>query len=96
LLQQLHAGYPDFADAVHCTLSLNSFYGHHKSSHTTLMDSISSIFLHHHDPQLEAYFLTEVLSSHAVNPIANPDVLIAKLMSHFQCYNDPVLECACF
>jgi hypothetical protein len=96
LLQQLHVGYPDLADAIHCTLSLNSFYGHAEFRNTTLMDSISSVFLQHHDHQLEAYFLTEVLSSHLLNPIANPEVLIAKLMPHFQNHNDPVLECECF
>jgi hypothetical protein len=96
LLQQLHADYPDLADAIHCTLSLNSFYRLTRSSCTTLMDSIPSIFLQHHDSQLEAYFLTEVLFSHLHKPIASPEALIARLMSHFQHFNDPVLECECF
>ncbi|KAJ7865799.1 hypothetical protein B0H13DRAFT_1898418 [Mycena leptocephala] len=63
------------------------------SCRTTLMDSIPTIFLHHGDHHLEAYFLTEELCSHIMNPITNPEVLIAKLMSLFQHFNDPILEC---
>jgi hypothetical protein len=37
----------------------------------------------------------EVLASHLVNPIANPEVLITRPMSHFQYFDDPVLEYKC-
>jgi hypothetical protein len=96
LSRQLRAGYPDLADAIHCTLSLNSFYRLTMSCRTTLMDSIPTIFLRHGDHHLEAYFLTEELCSHIMNPITDPEVLIAKLMSLFQHFNDPILECECF
>jgi hypothetical protein len=77
----LHPGCPDHAENIRCTISLNSFYGLNKSSHAPLMDTIPSIFLRHCDHHLEAYFLTEVLISHLLNRIANPEVLIAKLIS---------------
>ncbi|KAJ7875680.1 hypothetical protein B0H13DRAFT_2549611 [Mycena leptocephala] len=93
LSRQLHAGYPDLPDAIRCTLSLNSFSRLTMSCHTTLMDSIPTIFLRHGDHHLEAYFLTEKLCSHIMNPITDPEVLIAKLMSLFQHFNDPILEC---
>ncbi|KAJ7875671.1 hypothetical protein B0H13DRAFT_2549577 [Mycena leptocephala] len=94
LSRQLHAGYPDLADAIRYTLSLNSFYRLIMFCRTTLMDSMPSIFLQHDDHHLEAYFLTEELSCHIMNPITEPEVLIAKLMSFFQHFNNPILELA--
>jgi hypothetical protein len=93
---RLHPGCPDIAESIRCTVSLNSFYRLIKSSHTPLMDTIPSIFLQHCDHHLEAYFLIEILTSHLINRIANPEVLISKIMSLFQHFNDPILECECF
>ncbi|KAJ7146632.1 hypothetical protein C8R44DRAFT_973349, partial [Mycena epipterygia] len=92
LLRGLQPDNPTLADTINCTISLNNFsqkvgYGHH-----ILMDHIPAMISSIHDDRLEVSFIIQVLRSLPIQPINNPEQLIAQAICHFGNFNDPLLE----
>ncbi|KAF8151114.1 hypothetical protein K438DRAFT_1778887 [Mycena galopus ATCC 62051] len=84
---------PNLVDTMYCALSLNSFYRMTGRGHTPLMDTIPMYFPQPTDHQLEANFFIEVIFSLISTAIVNPEIAISRVLSHFQHFTDPVLEC---
>ncbi|KAJ7103925.1 hypothetical protein C8R44DRAFT_945403 [Mycena epipterygia] len=92
LLLEFHLDNPDLADAIDCTLSLNSFLRLTGHAQTQLMDHIPSILPHLCDHQIEAKYATEILHTVFHYRSVDPQPLIQQGIAHFHHINDPVLE----
>ncbi|KAJ7137053.1 hypothetical protein C8R44DRAFT_948811 [Mycena epipterygia] len=80
------------ADAIDCTISLNSFGRTSGHGWMTLMECIPTLFSQPCDHRMEARFITEVLNSWNSHPIVNPQSLVHEAMAHFKHFYDPLLE----
>ncbi|KAJ7107072.1 hypothetical protein C8R44DRAFT_323921 [Mycena epipterygia] len=92
LLLELHSDNPDLAEAINCTLSLNSFRQTTGHGHTALLDYIPPVFPQPCDHQIEVKYATQMLFSLNYHPIADPEALIHQSMTHVQHLNDQTLE----
>ncbi|KAJ7491321.1 hypothetical protein B0H11DRAFT_2191342 [Mycena galericulata] len=94
LLQGLHSQNPDLVDTIKCTISFNNFYTHITSiGQSILMEKIPNVLPKPGDHRLEVQFATEILTSPFLyRSIFNLETLIAQTTSHFQYFNDPILE----
>ncbi|KAJ7912614.1 hypothetical protein B0H13DRAFT_2271432 [Mycena leptocephala] len=91
LHQGLTARNPDLADAVNCTISLNSFSRLTGHGWHMLMNSIEAV-IQPNDHKLKVQFITEVFNSSNYNLIKEPETLASEAISHFYNFNDPALE----
>ncbi|KAJ7119665.1 hypothetical protein C8R44DRAFT_737445 [Mycena epipterygia] len=92
LLLELHPENQDLADAINCALRLNYFCRVIGHGPTGLMDHIPAVFPQPCDHQVEVKYLIEMFCNGPQYPIANPDLLIDKGITHLHQLNDPVLE----
>ncbi|KAJ7430254.1 P-loop containing nucleoside triphosphate hydrolase protein [Mycena galericulata] len=95
LLQGLHSQNPDVVDTIKCTISFGNFCRHMTSNgQTILMEKIPNVFPEPCDHRLEVQFATEVLYvPYAYQSSFNLESLVAQAISHFQYFNDPIMEC---
>ncbi|KAJ7467823.1 P-loop containing nucleoside triphosphate hydrolase protein [Mycena galericulata] len=95
LLQGLHSRNPDLVDTIKCTISCATFYSRTISNgQSILMEKVPNVLPKPCDHRLEVQFVKEVLSNPFVyQSIFNLEALIAQTISHFQYFNDPILEC---
>ena len=92
LTRELHGNNPNLADAIYCTISLSSFNRMTGRGRLLLMDHIPAVLPHPVDYRLEAYFLAELFKSAVLQPLSNPELLIAQVLSHLSNFHDPVFE----
>ncbi|KAJ6561199.1 hypothetical protein DFH09DRAFT_1279421 [Mycena vulgaris] len=92
LLQELHLDNPNLADAIDCTIVLNSCRRQTGHGCTVLMDHIPSVFPKPRNSQVEANFIIEMFNSITHYPITNPELLVAQTIDNFHSVNDPILK----
>ncbi|KAJ7493509.1 hypothetical protein FB451DRAFT_1360351 [Mycena latifolia] len=92
LQRGLHPGSPHLSDTIECTMALNSFSRLLGHGWLDLMDVIPSIFPQPCNHRLEAEFIIERFISHTVHPISTPEPLVNASISHFNHFNDLILE----
>jgi hypothetical protein len=83
----------DCLETIHCILSFNSFRRVTGQGRTTLMDHIPAVLRQLCNPGVEIAFMTELFQNGISDPIPDPEVLVHQAISHFQTFQDPVLEC---
>ncbi|KAJ7493536.1 hypothetical protein FB451DRAFT_1077291, partial [Mycena latifolia] len=88
----LHPGRPDLLHAIECTILLNSFTRLAANSWFDLMDVIPSVLPQPCNHRLEAQFIIETFNSCTHHSVPTPQLLVDQAISHFQNFNDPVLE----
>jgi hypothetical protein len=93
LLRGLQSHKYDLVDTVDCIISLSVLRRMAGYGSASLMDQIPNVLPQLHDYRLEVRFITELLASFLFQPVANPELHISKAISHFQHFNDPVMEC---
>ncbi|KAJ7467845.1 P-loop containing nucleoside triphosphate hydrolase protein [Mycena galericulata] len=95
LLQGLHSQNPDLVNTIRCIISFNSFSAHlSNNGPTMLMEKIPKVLPKPCDHRLEVQFVTEVLyTPYVYQSSFNLEALVAQTISHFQYFNDPILEC---
>jgi hypothetical protein len=84
---------PNLADTIYCALSLNSFYRLTGRGHTPLIDIIPRPFPQPTDHHLEASFCIQLIFSGKHTTTVNPEILIPWVLSQFQHFSKPVLQC---
>ncbi|KAJ7809556.1 hypothetical protein B0H14DRAFT_2865665 [Mycena olivaceomarginata] len=92
LLRGLHADNTDTTGTIMCVLNLASFSRLTGREWLSLMDEIPNALPQPCNHKLEVRFMTEIISSSHRKTIDNLDVLVSQARSHFQHFNDPVLE----
>ncbi|KAJ7107018.1 hypothetical protein C8R44DRAFT_744887 [Mycena epipterygia] len=91
LLFELHSDNADLADAINCTISLNSFRRLAGHTYTPLMDCIPALFAKSSDPQTQAKYVVEILRIQNYQ-ITDLELLRQQAIADFHHFNDPVLE----
>ncbi|KAJ7127621.1 P-loop containing nucleoside triphosphate hydrolase protein [Mycena epipterygia] len=92
LQRQLYSENPHLADVIDCIVVVNNFHCFLGHGPFDLMNSIPAVFPQPCNHQIEAKYIAS-LFTHGNQSIANPDFLIQQGLTHFQHFNDPVLEC---
>ncbi|KAJ7796123.1 P-loop containing nucleoside triphosphate hydrolase protein, partial [Mycena olivaceomarginata] len=95
LQQGLYNHTPDLGITIHSISSLNSFHRLTGRGCTVLLDSIRPILPGLDDPQLQLYFIIEVLKSSAYYPIRDREQFLMQAPNMIQHINNPLLECKC-
>ena len=93
LLRGLYSETTNLAEAINCTISLNSFSRLTDRGYNLLMNHIPAVLRHTSDERLVVLFITEELKSSGLHPVVNAKTKIAQATSHLCNINDPVLEC---
>lgn len=92
----LYASSSDASNAIHCILSLSSFYRVTGRGCTTLMDHIQPILRGLDDHLLKIHFIIELLKSYRIHSAFDPQQLITEAVTYFKQVDNPLLECEFF
>jgi hypothetical protein len=95
LMQGLNKEHPDAEDTIQCIIAFSSFNRSIGYGRPSLMDNVSAIFPASGNHKREVQFIAEELSSSISNPVADAEVLIDKVISHFHGFHDLELKCEC-
>ncbi|KAJ7467830.1 hypothetical protein B0H11DRAFT_2306252 [Mycena galericulata] len=85
---------PDLVDTIKCTVSFGNFYSQTTyNGQIILMEKIPNVLPKPYNHRLEVQFVIEVLNNPFVyHSTFNLEALVAQTISHFQYFNDPILE----
>ena len=94
LQEGLHAGDPNLADTIYCSISLTSFYRVTGRGVAPLLDHIQHMLPGISNPRLEIHFIIEALKwcKYAQQTLQMKKWIVQGI-SHFEQINDPLLEC---
>jgi hypothetical protein len=94
VLLGLHPDNPDQRATIESAIALNQFSRINGHGCSDVMNKIPDILAPLQDSELQAKFITQVLSSWLVNNKSeDPEILITEGQKHFGNIQDPVLEC---
>ncbi|KAJ7849036.1 hypothetical protein B0H13DRAFT_2403520 [Mycena leptocephala] len=88
----LQQGHPDIVNSIYCVCYLNRFSQLMGQGPISLLQQIHNVLPSPCDHHLEAYVITEWLSSWTFNSISNPDTLASNALEHFEEFDDPELK----
>jgi hypothetical protein len=93
LQQQMQSAGPHLAEMISSTCELSRYSRMTGRGPLSLLDYALKLLPHSTDPQLEAYFIIQLLNGSRYQSTYDVNMLVAQALEHFKQFHDPDMEC---